>query len=87
MKKIVLGAAFVAAACLGTFTANQNSNEAQMSDLQLENVEALADREAVYTDCSTVCGRLYGYYCLIQIGRYSQYLPFECNDFYPYTKY
>ena len=42
MKKIVLGAAFVAAAGFGTFTANQNNNQAQLSDLQLENVEILA---------------------------------------------
>ena len=42
MKKILFGAAVVAAAGFGTFTANQNNNQAQMSDLQLENVEILA---------------------------------------------
>ena len=39
MKKFLFGAAVVAAAGFGTFTANQNNNQALLSDLQLDNVE------------------------------------------------
>jgi hypothetical protein len=46
MKKFLFGAAVVAAAGFGTFTANQNNNEEQLSQLQLENIEILADAES-----------------------------------------
>jgi hypothetical protein len=45
MKKFLFGAAVVAAAGFGTFTANQNNNQAQLSDLELDNIEVLAEAE------------------------------------------
>ena len=46
MKKIILGAV-VAAAIFGGFTANQTSSEVAMSDLQVENLEVLAQTPEV----------------------------------------
>ena len=43
LKKTLFGAAVVAAAGFGTFTANQNNKQALLSDLQLDNVEILAE--------------------------------------------
>ena len=43
LKKTLFGAAIVAAAGFGTFTANQNNNQSQLSELQLENIEYLAE--------------------------------------------
>lgn len=63
MKKIVLGAAFVAAAGFGTFTANQSNNQAQMSDLQMENIEALAQNGESSSMCETGCLDRFGNGC------------------------
>ncbi|MCR4558459.1 MAG: hypothetical protein K5685_00090 [Bacteroidales bacterium] len=61
MKKIVLGAAFVAAAGFGTFTATQNNNKAQLSDLELENIEILAQVEITV---GHVCQYHENYWCI-----------------------
>lgn len=41
MKKVIFGLAVVAAAALGVYNANKGNVKAQMSDLQMENIEAL----------------------------------------------
>ena len=62
MKKFIFGAAVVAAAGFGTFTANQSNNQAQMSDLQLENVEILAaDGDSMIDHMWTVGNTDYDY--------------------------
>ena len=55
MKKFIFGAAVVAAAGFGTFTANQNNNQALLSDLQLENVEVFG--QDVEPDTHVYTGR------------------------------
>ena len=45
MKKIFISAAVVAASVFGVYTANQNNAMANLSDLQKENLEALADND------------------------------------------
>ena len=45
MKKLIFGLAVVAAAVFGVYTASENYAMSQMSDLQVENVEALAQNE------------------------------------------
>ena len=44
MKKLIISAVVVVGAIFGVYAANQSNNEVVMSDLQIENVEALADR-------------------------------------------
>jgi len=41
MKKVIFGLAVVAVAAFGAYNANKADAKAQMSDLQLENIEAL----------------------------------------------
>lgn len=41
MKKLIFSAAVVAASVFGVYTANQNNAMALMSDLQMEDIEAL----------------------------------------------
>ena len=41
MKKIIFGLAVVAAVAFGAYNVNKADAKAQMSDLQLENIEAL----------------------------------------------
>lgn len=48
MKKVIFGAAVAATAMFGAYTAQQKSNEMAMNDLQIENVELLADGEPYY---------------------------------------
>lgn len=70
MKKIILSAAVVAAALCGVFTANQVNNEVAMNDLEMENVEVLAEGEDVHTivnaygiqlNCVTMVGTCFSY--------------------------
>ena len=73
MKKIFISAAVVAASVFGVCTANQNSAMANLSALEMENIEALGgigDGEhnsncpngcvAGYSGC--YCGAWYDYY-------------------------
>ncbi len=41
MKKVLFGLAVVAVAAFGTYRATQTSNDVALSDLQVENLEAL----------------------------------------------
>jgi len=61
MKKIFISAAVVAASVFGVYTANQNNAKANLSDLQKENLEALADndKKPVIT-VGTICVGRYG---------------------------
>ena len=43
MKKVIFGLAVVAAAAFGAYNANKADAKAQLSDLQMENVEALGN--------------------------------------------
>ena len=45
MKKVIFGLAVVAAAAFGAYTANMDNAVAQMSDLQMDEIETLADGE------------------------------------------
>lgn len=45
MKKLFFGMAVVAAATFGAYNANKTNANSQMSDLQMENVEILAEGE------------------------------------------
>ena len=45
VKKLIFSAAVVAASVFGVYTANQNNEKANLSALQLENVEILAEGE------------------------------------------
>ncbi len=73
MKNLIFSAAVVAASVFGVYTANQNSAMANLSALQMENIEALGgigDGEhnsncpygcvAGYKGCT--CGGFYDYY-------------------------
>ena len=44
MKKVIFGLAVVAVAALSVYNANKSNATAQMNDLQLENIEALAQQ-------------------------------------------
>lgn len=66
MKKKLISAAFVVAI---TLTAGYNvytsQNKEALSDLALDNVEALAGGEASPNDCTTYCRTDYRYTCFI----------------------
>jgi len=85
MKKIFISAAVVAASVFGFYTANQNNAKANLSDLQLENVEALGQEEPIgsYTDCRSVCRFSELYYCDIRKSSYLGYSYYHCPDSYP----
>ena len=51
MKKLFFGMAVVAAAAFGVYTANKDNAEAQMSNLQMENIEILAEGESNVSYC------------------------------------
>ncbi|MBO7598164.1 MAG: hypothetical protein J6T70_14085 [Bacteroidales bacterium] len=51
MKKVIFGMAVVAAAAFGAYNANTTDEDAQLSDLQMENVEALGEVEAFKSTC------------------------------------
>ena len=51
MKKIILSVAVVATAAIAGWNYQQNQNKAEMSDLALDNVEALASGEGVGIAC------------------------------------
>ena len=76
MKKKILGIiAFAAIAAVAGWNYTQNMNNVNLSDLALENVEALADSElgTLCGGCSTTTG---SYCCTIEIsglGIYSLY--------------
>ena len=65
MKKKIMGAiAFVAIAVAAGWNVQQNNNKVEMSDLTLENIEALASGESIEEFCkncvpitSTICKR------------------------------
>ncbi|MBR4326181.1 MAG: hypothetical protein IKP73_11715 [Bacteroidales bacterium] len=61
MKKVIFGLAVVAAAAFGVYTANKDNAEAQMSNLQLENVEALA--QTVEITVGKICQFKYNAWC------------------------
>lgn len=63
MKKFILCAAVVAAAVFGVIKANELNNN--MTDLQMENVEALARRGDASGPC---CVSSSGYYCFVFDG-------------------
>ena len=65
MKKVLFGLAVVAAAAFGVYTANKDIAGAQMSDLQVENIELLAEAEPGENDCFKVCVKDRGFYCAI----------------------
>lgn len=48
MKKLIFGAMVAAVGIFGAYTMSQAGDEAAMSDLQLENLEALAKGESAY---------------------------------------
>ena len=97
MKKIFISAAVVAAAVFGVYTANQNNAMAQMSDLQMENIEALGqDGEptngGTQTESSSYREKVgpigtnwaeYEYFCGYEIGTYCGYGPGLCIWDYP----
>ena len=56
MKKKMLGIiAFAAIAAVAGWNYNQNMNNVNLSDLALENVEALAGGENINPDCPNGC--------------------------------
>ena len=65
MKKKIMGAiAFIAIAVAAGWNVQQNQNKTEMSDLTLENIEALASGESIEEFCkncipitSTICKR------------------------------
>ena len=52
MKKVIFGLAVVAAAAFGSYNANKADATAQMSDLQMENLEILSEGEV---SVGTIC--------------------------------
>ena len=64
MKKKVFGAvALIAIAVAAGWNVRQNNNKVEMSDLTLENIEALASGEGS-SDCTRECPYS-GYMCII----------------------
>jgi len=55
MKKLFFGMAVVAAATFGAYNANKTNADSQMSDLQMENLEIIAEGES-----GNGLGTLYG---------------------------
>lgn len=62
-KKIMYAVAFVALAAVAGWNYQQNQKEVAMSDLTLENIEALASGEGS-SDCTRECPYS-GYMCII----------------------
>ena len=83
MKKILFGLAVVAAAAFGVYTANKDIAGAQMSDLQVENIELLAEAEPGENDCIKVCKPVDGWYCDIAY-RSNLSAVYCCNGYRPY---
>ena len=73
MKKVIFGLAVVAAAAFGVYNANKDNAKAQMSDLQSENVEALASPEPVIT-VGTVCNESYWWTCFLGIWNTPEFM-------------
>ena len=65
MKKVLFGLTVIAIATLGVVKAIDVNETNSLSNLQLENVEALADAEPGAGDCVRVCEQAWGYYCAI----------------------
>lgn len=64
MKKLILSAAIVAASAFSVIKATETNKEDRMSDLQLANVEALAD--ALDSKIPIACRYRYGSICYFQ---------------------
>ena len=64
MKKFLFGLAVVAAAAVGVYTANKDNAMSQMNDLQVENIELLAEAEPGESDCR-VCAKREDWFCAI----------------------
>lgn len=76
-KKFIAAAAFAAVALFSGINAFNNSNEVQLSDLALANVEALASGESGgYVGCTSGSG-----YCAIY---WNGDCIFESYSHYPY---
>ena len=63
MKKKLLSALIVAAAALAGWHYYTQNDEIQLSDLALENVEALAQNESGLIQCAQYCLFDYNYEC------------------------
>lgn len=75
MRKNILGIAVMAAvAVAATWNINQSENDIKLSDLALDNVEALASGEGS-GDCQTYCTSDYRYYCIVDYGSASVSCP------------
>lgn len=53
MKKIILSIAVIATAAIAGWNYQQNQESVELSDLALENVEALADNENSEANCTS----------------------------------
>ena len=69
MKKNFLKVALVAAvAAMAGYGVYANQTKEMMSDVMLENVEALADYEGSIGDCDFYCKPNWKYMCIITFG-------------------
>lgn len=69
MRKKIFGIALMAAiAVTAGWNISQNENQVKLSDLALNNVEALASDESDSSDCRSYCSSDYRYSCIIDYG-------------------
>lgn len=73
MKKGIIGLFIIATAAITSWNFNQK-NEIQLTDLALDNIEALASGESS-SDCNTYCTSDYRYYCIVDYGSASVSCP------------
>ena len=83
MKKFFICSAIVVAATLGVIRTTDSKINSTMSNLQIENVELLAEGEPTQTDCYRHCRPAWCCYCDIADWRdRSDYR--RCEDMWPY---
>lgn len=82
MKKIIVCAAVIAVSIFGVIKANDINNKSTMSNLQMENIELLAEGEPTEADCAKVCGPAPNAHC--DIAYISSQWDFRrCEGWYP----
>ncbi len=81
MKYFFICLTVVVAATLGVIKATEPNVNRTMSNLQIENVELLAEGEPTQADCYLHCRYAYGYYC--DIAYWRDRSVYRCENMYP----
>ena len=82
MKKIFFITAIAAAAVFGLMKATDVNVNNGLSDLQMENMELLAEGEPSHSDCYRVCNPAWDCHCDIAYWWNRAYF-YRCEGFWP----